>query len=315
MTKRDSTAVESAVRGVCEEFISERYAQELEYVPLLWDALRSCAMQASPATLSEACAGLSFATDREAPLAAPFVLLTLEATLRELSARGHAPDLATIGDAVQSAAEALGASARLIRELVHDLPPRLAKMFSADEGVLSLAQPETASSSRPDRLYIERRVDGRPRKPGWANKKVRTENRRNERYDIVVDEIARELLIRQNRELNDGQQPEPIRIDDIDPRVATMLWLVLRNFGKTIDFKEMRSRLKLDESGTQDNGIHKAKSDLTKLLGERISKNLFGRALRQRYTIRAEGVNYCWMRLTDNPQESELLYRAGTPDE
>ena len=315
MTERDSTVLDSAIRGLCDEFIAERYAQELEYVPLLWDALRGRASHTSPVSLTESCAGLPFASEKTTPLAAPFVLLTLEATLRELSARGHVPDLARIGDAVQSAAEALGASARLVAELAQDLPPRLAALFSAGDGVLTLAQPEVDEGSRPDQLYIERKVDGHPRKPGWANKKVRTENRRNARYDIVVDEIARDLLIRKHRRSTDTRQPEPLRIDDIDPRVATMLWFVLQRFGRNIDFRELRRGLNLEESGTQDNAIHKAKSDLAKLMGEQISEKLFGRSLRQRYAIRGDGVNYCWMRLTRNPQKSELLYRGGVPGE
>lgn len=315
MIEKDTTVLDSAVRGLCEEFIAERYDQELEYVPLLWDALRRCAGPASSTRLQESCAGLPFAAEQGATLAAPFVLLTLEATLRELSARGHAPDGAKIGEAVRSTAEALGASARLVTELVEDLPPRLVKMFSAGDGALLLAEPGAGSGLRPDQLFIERRVDGHPRKPGPASRKVRTENRRNERYDIVVDEIARELLIRKNRGSNEDQQPEPIRIDDIDPRVATMLWLVLRHFGKIIDFKELRRRLNLEESGAQDDGIYTAKSDLAKLLGKRISEKLFGRSLRQRYAVRGDDVNYCWMRSTVNPQESELLYRAGAPDE
>ena len=315
MTGEDVTSLNTAVRDLCEEFVAARYANELEYVPLLWDALRSRVDTASPAKLGTWGAGLPFAAEREASLATPFVLLTLEAKLRELSARGHTPDLTKIGEAVRSAAEAVGASARLVAEMVQDLSPRLEALFSANDGAPSPAQPTADSASRPDQLYIERRVDGHPRKPGWASRKVRTDNRRNERYDIVVDEIARELLIRQNRGSTDDQQVEPIRIDDIDPRVATMLWLVLRNFGKTIDFKELRSALDLDQLGTQDNGIHTAKSTLAKLLGARISKNLFGRALRQRYSVRADGVNYCWMRVAENPRESELLYRAGAPGE
>lgn len=315
MTEDDSKTLHSAIRDLCEEFIAARYTEELEYVPLLWDALRTRTNPAAPVRLGEWCAGLSFAAENANAFAAPFVLFTLEATLRELSDRGHAPDLARIGEAVRCAAEALGASVRLVAELVEDLPPRLAALFSASDGVLSLAQPKTGSGTRTGQLYIERRVDGHPRKPGWASKKVRTDNRKNIRYDIVVDEFARDLLIRKNRASTNDYQPELVRIDDIDPRVAAMLWCVLRHFGKTIDFKELRSRLNLRDSRTQDNAIHKAKSDLVTLLGERISKKLFGRSLHHRYSVRADGMNYCWMRATDNPQDSELLYRSGAPGE
>ena len=315
MPSNDAKTLNTAIRDLCEEFVAARYSQELDYIPLLWDALKTHSNKASQGGVGNWCAGLPFAADQGASLAAPFVLLTLEATLRELSARGHAPDLASIGKAVQSAAEALGASARLVTELVQDLPPRLATLFSADGGALSLADPEVADASRTEQLYIERRVNGQSRKPGWAGRKVRTENRKNERYDIVVDEIARELLIRENRTSNGAQRPEPIHIDDIDPRVATMLWFVLQHFGRTISFKELRRGLNLEETGAQDNGIHKAKSDLAKLLGNRISKKLFGRTQRQRYRVCADGVNFCWMRLTEDPQESELLYRGGAPGE
>ncbi len=315
MTESASTVFDTTIRNLCEAFIAERYATELEYVPLLWDSLRSRNKRDSPEQLSKSCAGLSFAADQDTPLAAPFVLLTLEATLRELSDRGLEPDVTKISHAVQSAAEALGASTRLVAELVQDLPPRLVVLFSANKGAMSLASPKVADGSRPDQIYIDRRVDGYSRKNGWAGKKVLLENRKNERYDIVIDEIARELLIRKDRSLDDEQQPEPIQIDEIDPPVATMLWFVLQYIGRTIGFKDLRNGLNLLPDGAQDNSIHKAKSALSKLLGKRISKNVFGKALRQRYTIRGDSVNYCWMRKTENPQESELLYRAGMPDE
>ena len=312
-TENNAANLDASVLDLCNEFIARRYAEESEYVPLLWEALRGRRDTTSSVRLAQA--GLGFASENGPPLVAPFVLLTLEATLRELSQRGHAPDLAQIGEAVRCAAEALGASVRLIAELADDLPPRLAAMFSADDGALTLSEPSTKTNAKPNQLYTERQVDGQVRKPGWAKRKVRTDNRKNIRYDIVVDEIAREILIRKNRESADEEEPEVTRIDDVDPRVAAMLWVVLRGFGKSIEFSELRSRLDLDPNGSQDNGIHKAKSGLLVLLGERISKSLFGRSLRLRYSIQGDGVNFCWMRLTEDSQKSELLYRAGIPGE
>ena len=93
MTGNDAPSQSFVIRDLCEEFVAARYAQELEYVPPLWDALRSRTDPATPVRLGEWCAGLPFATEKATPLAAPFVLLTLEATLRELSDRGHALSL------------------------------------------------------------------------------------------------------------------------------------------------------------------------------------------------------------------------------
>lgn len=311
------------IHDLSREFISAHYPHETDYHPIVWDHVKRQPARATGDTTCDTSSGIPFASQSGSPLVTPYVITTIEATFRELTARRQNPSLANIQDAVRRTAEVFGAPGKLIEELAEDLSYRLHELFEQGAMEVDDSYPtekdglDSAKSESPDQsdqLYIKRYVNGQARKCGLFPRRVRTENRRNINYDIVVDEYVRELLLRYDRNEKPDEPPNIVEFDEVDPVAAMMLWLVMEKFGLGVSYVEIELRLGL-EKDKQDNAIHQAKTSLGKLLGEKLHRNLFGKTSGRRYPIRRQGMNFCWMRLSADPLESELIYRSGHPSE
>lgn len=300
-------------------FVAQFYPSEIDYVPIVWEHLRRHELLVEPTDEQrERLGGLAFAAGSTAPLVTPFVIVTLEATIRELVASGHMPEMDRIEQAVRRSAEAFGASGRLAEELSAYLSPRLHSAFADGTVVIqpALRIPEaTAGQDKvqlsPEQLFIDRYVNGKRRKCGPALLRVRYENMRNPRYDIVVDEVAHIIQLR----IAGAKKPTQTRIDELQPKVAGMLWLVLVYFGRKLEYREIRRYLRLNIHGNQDNSIHQSKAQLCALVGNDLAERVFGKPGSRSYFVRLDGISYCWMRLASDPHTSDLLHRAGYPFE
>ncbi len=300
------------IKEIGSQFIKNYYPDEEDIYPIVWDKIwesRPNLDQEKDVHIEPIRGGLPFAAEGTISLVSPYVILILDSVFHEMSVSGLAPDISEINVVIQHAATTFGAPLALANKMVERLGPKLNARFSEFQIENILSETDTNKSS--NRVFVKRVVDGTPRKSGWCGHRVISNNRKNPRYDIIVDEIRGDVLIRKYRNTKKDDEIINLWIDEIDQQAAGLLWLALENFGNYVTFKELRSLLALDTQ--TPNSIYRPKTLLAELLGEDLRDALIGLPKNNRYPIGRGTVNFCWMRKSD--QGSDLCERATRPSD
>ncbi len=232
-------------------FVAEHYSWELESVPIIHDLLEKhlATTEGSSTTQGDAKwlrGGLPFADDRAEQLVSPFVLLTLDAVVRELHHLGQTPDLSGIEDAIRGAAKAFGASSRLVGELARDLAPKLASAFAGDptgtDTTDKVGGSGTASVSE-NRVVVARLAPGTPEVQTNPCDRADVEALLAETpYDVIVNELRHIVIVRP-----EGAEKEQ-SLGKIGRSLRVLLWLALTHVGRTFEFQDLRTRLGYGET-------------------------------------------------------------------
>lgn len=237
---------ESAITDLAEAFLGLHYPDETAYVPVVLRAIRA-RPSPEPRSAGDSVAnlGLPFAAANAVGLVAPYVIVTLEAVFRELAALGGTPDLDTVRDVVRGAAEAFGASPRLVGELASDLPPKLLDVFQG--GPLELPPAEAtksppvigaASSCPAGKLWIELMAPGTVGVHGeWRSVDEALSSVSRLDCDLTVDEPNGTMWSWHDRKRT------PRSLGKIGPNLRVFLWMMLTRVGHTFTFLQIHQLL------------------------------------------------------------------------
>lgn len=255
------------------EFVRANYEHELEYLPIVVEYVQTRIQKAPAPDRSSEFAktlrdGLPFASEQSAQLVSPFVLLTLDAVMRELNRRGLAPSQLTIDTAVQSAAAAFGASPLVARELVRDVSPKLADLFCNEKSVAECNvgdRPIGRSTTGTDpvivtRLSCETPVVSTSECPRTEAEKWAYESR----YDLVVNELSYLITVRRKG------KPKHRPLGEVGRALRALLWLALTNVETTFPFDALRNLCDLEHAVDDkqlSSIVYQYRDRLKKLLG------------------------------------------------
>lgn len=155
-------------------------------------------------------------------------------------------------------------------------------------------------------IWVDRVVDGLRRKNGPAGFRVVNENKKNKKYDVVIDDVSnsKEVIIRKQE-----NKEERLQHTDLDWKTARILWLALSRVGKSFTYKEIQD---LWGSSIDEFNLPKlareAREKLDKILGSRLTEKLLAdERITKSYRITMD-INYCWMRRRESYDDSILLY-------
>lgn len=347
MTDENRSWPRPYVLDLTQEFLRATYPHEIVFLPAVCDYFRSHDRTLPPAPSSDEIgpisSGLPFATEGGTRLVSPFVLLTVDAVLGELRLRDFTPDLNATQKAVHAAAEAFGASPRLINELVNKIGPRLLAHFKEGSVPQPAAGPKehaTADGTNSDFVIVVRLCEG-------CNEVQVTECSRAEAdtfakeitYDLVVDEIRHVLLIRPKGEI------EECSIGKIGRAVRVLLWTALSHVGITFEYENLYKTIHSSDAPAAPPApdatylaalVYQYRDRLQKLLGTGLAdtarkvggntgkRKAAGKQRRRAlgttvvvrmlkeggvrtYFVPAEGWTFCWIRRSRSVEQSELL--------
>lgn len=157
-------------------------------------------------------------------------------------------------------------------------------------------------------FFVEWLING-VHKSSWISEDEMAAMLEKQKFDIVVSEPNHLLEIV-------GQEPRSILA--VRKMQRGMLWLIFTNAGKILEHAEIGSLFGLDvldPAGRRS--LYQYRIELEKLLGKKLRDRMILKGADLAYEIPRKGWSFCWIRLDQNRQKSELIHnvRKGKPSE
>ncbi len=160
----------------------------------------------------------------------------------------------------------------------------------------------TAEKAYGDEVYIEWLADGVHQPGRWYPPGEEAALLSKHKFNLVLDEAADALIVDTPRDPSN----KPLYL--MPAHIKVFLWLVLTNVGRPLTYGDIAEKLGYGraEADSRDNRIHRTRNRFNKMFGS-LSDRMFGPGKNRVYSVRQQGWSFCWLRETENPEDSTLL--------
>lgn len=303
---------------VVEDFLSQVVPAELQYIELLEELLLDS--ETRPISGSSPVAvfgGLAAVGGDPLSLVAPYAMLAVTATLKELRQTAPPPSREAVATAIRSAARAFGAPKTTQDVLAAEIAPRLVHWLNLDE---STSSPSNSSTSRQnlgaDTIDVAAFIEppGEKRLVEWRESEDTDNSQRREfleievealfwknanRYQLFVDECEGfHILVRPS----EGSDARSVNWEKLKPRHSILLGLIMRKLrrGGVLRYAEIERALAgPDSTYNDDHVVQKIKHELNSILLNFLDAGWM-RSPRGTHQYEIIGaISYCWIRPRD----------------
>lgn len=290
------------IKTVVSAVVRECFPGELDIFPAIWKRWTEFSERTESSDAARFLGLPMLGADR-GEFSTPFVIMTVAAVMELLPNRGKQPNLQQVQAAVAEAARSFGVSGQRVDTLVSAIAPRLFHTFSALSG--APVQPKPRPPTQTQQVWVEWWLNGCRCGPEMMKYDVALADHRAAEADIVVNE--------REGSLRGGCGTYSFR--SINTRAFIAIWLALDRTGSFFSLTDVRDRRQYPKQKVEPRAIGKhvdlARAALEKATGRKV----IPRAKSEKYFILADTWSWCWIRESEDREDSILLYDTASPRE
>lgn len=282
------------IKTVVSTVVRECFPGELDVFPAIWKRWTEFSERTESSDAARFLGLPMLGADR-GEFSTPFVIMTVAAVMELLPYRSKQPDLHQVQTAVAEAAKSFGVRGERVGTLVCAIAPQLFHTFSAVSGapVQQLPRPPT----QPQQIWVEWSLNGCRGGPEMMKYDAALADHRAAEADLIVNERAGSL--------RGACGTHSFR--EVNARAFIAIWLALDRTGSFFTLKDVRDRRQFPKQIVEQRAIRKHVDLARAALENATGRKIIPRAKSKKYFILADTWSWCWIRESEDREDSILL--------